>query len=97
MSDLGERVATLENEVESIEKNIDEIHTSQKEILDSYHRHEIESERYRLLIDEIIEEKRAKVARIEAITEKLITRGVIAAIGLVLLLTWAGFKAKVGG
>ena len=97
MTTPEEQIAVHENEIQDIRRDIAEIKDSQKHILDSYHHHEVESERYRLLIDELIDERKAKVARIEAITEKLITRGVLATIGLLLLLAWAGFKTKVGG
>lgn len=101
MSTTESRVAVLENEVELIRKSIDEIHSSQKEILNSYNKHDIESEHYRTLIDELIAEKKMKTAsekaKLEArsaIVDKLITAGILSSIGIILTLAWSGLTDK---
>ena len=95
------RVAVLENEVELIRKSIDKIHSSQKEILNSYNKHDVESEHYRTLIDELIAEKKVKTAsekaKLEArsaIVDKLITAGILSSMGIILALAWSGLTDK---
>lgn len=97
MDDQASKVAALEIYVKTIMVDVDEIKDTQKEILVKHHAHDIESEHYRTLIDEIIHEKRAKSARIEAITTTLLSRGMLATLGLILLLAWAGLKGKIFG
>lgn len=101
MNTTDSRVAVLENEVELIRKSIDEIHSSQKEILNNYNKHDIESEHYRTLIDELIAEKKMKTAsekaKLEArsaIVDKLITAGILSSIGIILTLAWSGLTDK---
>ena len=96
MSDQGERIAKLEQSVSSLVGVVSGIDDNQKKILDNYHHHEVDSEKYRLLIDGLVEEKRVKVARMEAVTQKLITTGVWGTIVFFLGLAAAAIKSKLG-
>ena len=102
MSDHEERVAVLENAVANIQGDIKYIRGNQQEILSKYHNHEIESEHYKTLIDELIEEKKMKVAEAKskvaarsAIVDKLIVAGIISSMGIILTLAWHGVIDKV--
>ena len=97
MCEESQKIARLEVSVTTIIKTVDEIKANQQKILDRGHVHDLESERYRVLIDEIVEEKRVKIARVEAITDKLITGGLWSAAVLLLTLAWHGLKGKIGG
>ena len=101
MNNPDARIAVLESEVILIRKSIDEIRNSQKEILSSYNKHDIESEHYRTLINELIEEKKIKTANAKAklearsaIIDKLITAGILSSMGIILALAWSGLTDK---
>ena len=97
MDDQASKVAVLEIYVKTIMADVDEIKDTQKEILVSASEHAIDSERYRILLDEIVDEKRAKIERMDVIKDKLITSSIWGIVVLLLTSAWAGLKGKIFG
>ena len=97
MSETTERVAIHDNEILEIKSEIKDIKSMQSEIISKFHQHDKDSAKYQVLVDELITEKKSKIASRNAITSKLIESSIWGAILLLLTLAWVGLQNKLHG
>lgn len=94
MSEQEKKLAVHESEIADIKKYVQDIKDVQREILNSYHAHELDSVKYKALVDEIVKEKESKRLARQAMTDKLITSSIWGVLVLVVTLMYHGIKAK---